>query len=225
MEHLRRSQESAPGCLGANGKSLFLALTFILVIIIVLICPDATTAILIIGLLLGFCAAYLSSGGGWGAGGSGGFSCDADVNARAPARKEGYWPLPGEPAPHAVASMTRPPADAGHYPGDIDIDEYDTEGAYGHRDATEGDADSVPMGNPYNTGRVSYAPSAAACIDDEANDAEIDADEHNTYQARSRNDATRVAAGTMNRRRDLDRFFREEVEEAEDREWWGRHEE
>jgi hypothetical protein len=121
--------------------------------------------------------------------------------------------------------MTRPPAGPGRYPGAIDIDEYDTEAVYGHRDLTEGDADGVPVGNPYNPGRVSYPPAAEACIDDEANDAEIDADELNTYHVRARNDDTRVEAGTMNRRKTLDKYFREEVEEAEDREWWGRHEE
>jgi hypothetical protein len=28
----------------------------------------------------------------------------------------------------------------------------------------------------------------------------------------------------MNRRCDLDKYLREEVEEEDDREWWGRHE-
>lgn len=121
--------------------------------------------------------------------------------------------------------MTNPPSDRGHYPGAIDMDEYDTEGAFGHRDQTEGDMDSVPMGNPYNTGRISYPPAADSCVDDEANDGEIDADELNTYQARARNDATRVTAGTMNRRKDLEKYLEEELEEAYEREWWGRSEE
>ena len=34
----------------------------------------------------------------------------------------------------------------------------------------------------------------------------------------------RVTAGTMRRRRALDPYLREELEEAEDRVWWGRHE-
>ena len=80
------------------------------------------------------------------------------------------------------------------------------------------------MGNPYDLDRIHSPAAAGACVDDEANDAEIDGDELATYQARPSNDATRVAAGTMNRRRDMDRYFREEVEEAEDRQWWGRHE-
>ena len=34
----------------------------------------------------------------------------------------------------------------------------------------------------------------------------------------------RVTAGTMNRRRDLDKYLREEVEMAENERWWGRNE-
>ena len=75
--------------------------------------------------------------------------------------------------------------------------------------------------NFYNYGR-SAAPRAGT--DDDANDEDIDGDEAITYQARSRNDAVRVTTGTMRRRRDLDKYLREEVDEAEERIWWGRHE-
>ena len=69
------------------------------------------------------------------------------------------------------------------------------------------------------------APTAAAAwVDDEANDMELDADEACGNNALSRNDATRVTAGTMNRRRDLDKYLREEVEMAENKRWWGRNE-
>ena len=78
-------------------------------------------------------------------------------------------------------------------------------------------------GNFYNYGR-SDADSAAVCIDNEANSDELDADELNTYQVRSRNDPVRATAGTMNRQRDIDRYLRNEVDEAEDRYWWGRQE-
>jgi len=33
-----------------------------------------------------------------------------------------------------------------------------------------------------------------------------------------------VTAGTMRRQRDMDKYLREEVAEAEERYWWGRHE-
>lgn len=196
---------------GRQNWVLLVSMTVIVVLVIVLMCPDVRTALRIIAALLALAAVACCLMRG--------------APAAAPQTREGYFPLPGAPAPHAVASMTPPPADAGHYPGAIDVDEYDTEGAYGHRDLTEGDGDEVPEGNPYNTGRVAYPPAGEACVDDEANDAEMDGDELNTYHARARNDETRVEAGTMNRRKTLDKYFREEVEIAEDREWWGRHEE
>lgn len=213
----------------ARKRAMFFAMTFVIIIIIILITPDRGNALIIVGLMLGFGAACLAAGaglprkGGPPPGPAPGPGPEEHREHRE--HREGFFPAPGAPAPYAVASSTIPPADAGHYPGAIDIDEYDTEGAYGHRDTTEGDADAVPVGNPYNTNRVAYPPSADACVDDEANDGEIDADELNTYHARSRNDATRVTAGTMNRRKDLEKYFLEEVAQAEDREWWGRSEE
>lgn len=194
-------------CTAEQKRVLFLALTFVLVVALVLMCPDAATALLVIGGLLAFCAAFTAAGR------------ERDKGS------EGFFPLPGAPAPYAVASTTASPPDAGPYPGAIDLDEYDTEAQYGHRDRTEGDGDYAPAGNPYNRGRISWPAAADACVDDEANDAEMDGDELMTYHGRARNDAERVTAGTMNRRRDMDKYFREEVEIAEQREWWGRHEE
>lgn len=68
--------------------------------------------------------------------------------------------------------------------------------------------------------KAAMAASAMA----EANDEDIDGDEANTYQVRARNDMVRATAGTMRRQRDMDKYLREEVAEAEDRYWWGRHE-
>jgi hypothetical protein len=147
--------------------------------------------------------------------------------------KEGYDnPPPGAPAPHAVrADFEHGAAPRGdpHYPGAIDegdytADEFDSEAAYGHRDRVELDSEVAPYGNPYNRGRVAHWPAADACVDDEANNDEIDGDELATYHGRARNDAERVAAGTMNRRRDLDKYLRSECEESENRQWWGNHE-
>jgi hypothetical protein len=147
---------------------------------------------------------------------------------------EGFWPVPGAPAPYAAASPpAEHPADAGHYPGAIDLDEYDTEAAseldpqaafFGYRDRTEGDDAGLPRGNPYNTCRVEYPPSAQACGDDEADDGDMDADENAVYSGLYRNDASRVEAGIYNRRRVLDRYLRGELDHHEDRPWWGRHE-
>jgi hypothetical protein len=202
-------------CTSRQKHVVFLAMTFVIIVIIALLSPDLATAISIIGGLLLFSWAFIEAGSGEEKDG------DPDANAV----KEGFTAMPGAPEPYAVAvPMPQAPIDYGHYPGAIDIDEYDTEAIYGHRDRTEGDNENMPFGNPYNGGRISAPMSAAECIDDEANDGEMDGDEQNTYQARARNDHERVVAGTMNRRKDLDKYFREEVEEAEDREWWGRDE-
>jgi hypothetical protein len=105
----------------------------------------------------------------------------------------------------------------GPYKGAIDYEE--------HKDKTVGENSHAPDGNPYDLSRTSYPMAAEACVDDEANDAEIDGDESAVYKSLYRNDAIRVAAGTMNRRRDLQKYLAEECDEAENRVWWGRHEE
>ena len=94
----------------------------------------------------------------------------------------------------------------------------------GHSDRNVGDNEYAAEGNPFNLGRMAAPQAADSCVDDEAHGDEIDGDERINYQSRSRNDSTRVTAGTMNRRRDLDKYLREEVDEEDDREWWGRHE-
>ena len=76
-------------------------------------------------------------------------------------------------------------------------------------------------GNFYNYGRSGASTVPEPCIDNEANADDLDADELNTYQARSRNDAVRVTMGTMNRQLDLQPYLREELVEAEARVWWG----
>lgn len=140
--------------------------------------------------------------------------------------KEGFFYLPGAPAPYAVNAPAAPvgPGSRVRYPGAIDADEYDSEGWYGHRDRTEGDAARAPYGNPYPLGRVTNPAAADACVDDEANDDELDGDERLAYQGRARNDPERVIAGTMNRRRDMDKYLREDCEISEGQWWWGRHE-
>lgn len=111
------------------------------------------------------------------------------------------------------------------YPGAVDDADIFSSGhpmADGLTDAKI--TDHVFEGNPTRSARSAAPQAAPPCIDDEADNSELDADERNTYQQRARNDATRVEAGIMNRRTDLDKYLREEVEEREDSQWWGRHE-
>lgn len=224
-------------------KRQLLVLTVVMIIIIAITSPDLTSAITAITVLLGLGAAFLV----------GRYESEEANEAPAPlappndreshGTREKFGgrvrPTPVSQAPYVANAGFLPPATdvlgkatdrqggrAGRswWPGAIDADEYDTEGAMGHRDRTEGDNDDAPEGNPFVLSRVAAPFAADATVDDEANDGEFDTDEGSVYSALSRNDATRVTAGTMNRRKDLDRYLREEVAVEEDREWWGRHE-
>ncbi len=209
-----------------QATSYFIALTIVVILVVILSCADRATMFLIVGLLVGIGLAYSTTVGAGGKHEHKSESRDGSMEHQRP--REGFFPVPGAPAPYPVSALypaAPAPAYPNRYPGAIDTDEYETEADYGHRDRTEGDSQALPQGNPFNPGRVAFPPAAGPEVDDEANDAEIDADELNTYQGRSRNDSTRVTAGTMNRRKDLDKYFREELDEAYDREWWGRAEE
>lgn len=96
--------------------------------------------------------------------------------------------------------------------------------ALGHTDRLEGDYDTAPEGNPFDLARTAAPLAAGPCVDDEANDDELDGDEGMTLQGLSRNDPTRVEAGIFNRLRDLKPYLDEETAEAENKIWWGAHE-
>jgi hypothetical protein len=194
-----------------------MALTAVVVIIVIMACPEIVPAFALGALLA------LMFG-------------QAQHVGRFPPQM--YGPsVAGTPGPTDVAEAPRPNAMAGppplasgpgraheaKYQGAIDVDEYDTLPGLGHRDSRRGEAMGPPEGAPHFR-RISPVYAAPACIDDEANDDTIDGDERLSYQALSRNDPTRPTAGTMSRRGALDQYLREEVEEADDREWWGRHE-
>jgi hypothetical protein len=112
------------------------------------------------------------------------------------------------------------------YPGAIELDAGSQwpATAAGSRDRRWLENAGAPSGNYYNYGRSAAPETPGPCADGEANAEDIDADEANTYQVRSRNDPVRATAGTMRRQRDMDRYLREETLEAEERVWWGRHE-
>ncbi len=118
----------------------------------------------------------------------------------------------------------------GPYPGAIDFDGEAGPGApgeeapaLGHLDLSAAARDGAPEGNPFETGRVAAPYAAAPCVDDDAISG-FDGDEQNTYQARSRNDPTRVWAGVFRRKELIDRYVRSELDERENCRWWGVHE-
>jgi hypothetical protein len=176
----------------------------------------AIFALILSGNLLGGCAVVLAAVAGL-------LQRLADIG-EAPPIHTGDMAARGAPAPGGAGTEVPPPDAPIAYPGAISFGSQDSLSGFGHVDRTRGENEARPYGNPFDTGRTSAPKAAEACADDEANGDEIDGDERITLQASSRNDATRVTAGTMNRRRDLDEYLREEVEEEEDREWWGRGE-
>ena len=169
-------------------ECIFLALSFVVAMVVVLTSHNALAAILIIGLMV---ALFINVG------------------------PHGAWP----PREHGAGPPMVAPQ---RYRGAIDIDEYDTEP--GHHDRDSDENDRAPYGNPFNLNRVGAPHAAGPCLDDEANDDELDGDERINYQALSRNDHSRATTGTMGRKTYLDSYIREEVTEEEGREWWGHHE-
>ena len=79
-------------------------------------------------------------------------------------------------------------------------------------------------GNPYHLNRLESRPTAYPCHTGPA--AELrdthDADRKTVDHARWRHDPYRVAAGVMRRRELMDKYVREELDEEENRPWWGR---
>ena len=216
--------ERARAMLPADGALRMLwALTVIVVLVVVISCPDAAAAILAVGLLLRL-GSLLGPGpaGAWPP--SAGRPTPAPVclsPTTASTAVVARIAAPAAAAP-AGASAPEPP-----YPGAIDyavvgVEVESAEWAGAHR-PSRGDEAPAPEGNPY--ARYSAPQAAAPCLDDEADGSALDGDEKMTHQAFSRNDPLRATMGSMARRRDLDYYFREEVEDEEGRVWWGSHEE
>ncbi|MDE2097646.1 MAG: hypothetical protein KGL39_10395 [Patescibacteria group bacterium] len=173
----------------------------------------------------------------------------AAVNGRSTftGRRERFesYPVPGPHPPMAVSDLPFDDRPLKGYKGAIDIDDYeggqpsytgsaqsfpesvdigsDDSFAYGHHDR-RAYAKNPREGNPFDLSRTAAPEAAEPCVDDEADNDSYDADERNAYQVRSRNDSTRVDAGTMRRRKEMDKYFRSEVAAQEEIPWWGRHE-
>jgi hypothetical protein len=90
--------------------------------------------------------------------------------------------------------------------------------------ANGGGVDASSCEEPY-PGAIDYNDYGAAAGGYEARETanydRRDGDERMTHQARGRNDPERVIAGTMKRREKLDKYLREEVDEEENKVWWG----
>lgn len=133
--------------------------------------------------------------------------------------------LPGAPVPTIghVPHQAKPlPAE---YPGAVVFEQegIDTEGVL-----VDGTSDRLANGTldgeVYNASREDWGPGTAGWKGAESNNAALNFDERIANNSLSRNDPTRPTVGTMRRRCEMDRFFREEVAAREQDEWWGNHE-
>jgi hypothetical protein len=229
-----------------------LAIAFVMVIILVLLSPNSDTAMALVSSLIGFSGGclvakwlykksqgaetYSATAGrlaesGFDATLNGGLAeepvsaCGADSACTARG-------VSAQPAVRRGSHRSSDETEAySSYPGAIDAGldlaadgtDFDTGGGDGARTKTHDDG-RVPEGNPFELGRFSVPHAAEPCYDDEANNDEIDGDERMAYSSLGRNDPTRPTAGTMNRRRDLEKYLTEELAEEEARVWYSRHE-
>ena len=197
---------------GVHQDTTFIALTFVLILVVIIMSSDAPIlALIIIGLLIGFA---VRSGGGIPM---------AFCSCSPPARLQDH-PVPrGCPGVgHSRAGRyDRAPSDrAPRYLGAFNKAHNNDDGRDDGR-TYDSSSDDDDRDGDRDGGRDGKRACKRAY--DNNND-ELDGDERMNYQSRSRNDPIRVTAGTMNRRQDMDKYLREEVEEEEGRVWWGRHE-
>lgn len=91
----------------------------------------------------------------------------------------------------------------------------------GHRDLKKNDNSNAPVGNITNVTATNAPYAAPIPIYQENNVHSIDYDEANSFQGLARNDPLRPTVGIIARGSMMDGFLREELEDAEDKEWWG----
>lgn len=91
----------------------------------------------------------------------------------------------------------------------------------GHRDLQKNDNSNSPEGNIANITATNAPYAAPIHTYQENNIHSIDYDEANSFQGLARNDPLRPTVGIIARGSMMDGFLREELEDAEDKEWWG----
>jgi len=245
---LREKFDSARKRLGVP-VGFFHALTLVVMIIIILTARELKTAILVIGLITNFLiigaqltlfsdryssessqnldlldSASLAANPSPSA-----IIGDANLLANVSEGFTGATTAPPGPSPPAAVFLPPTGPAAEKYPGAIDFDESplsqitDSAAAVGHSDWDEADRDSVPLGNPYDLGRIASPQAAGPCVDDDAV-AVLDGDELMAYHGTARNDPERVWAAATRRKAFVGRYIREELDETENTRWWGDHE-
>ena len=91
----------------------------------------------------------------------------------------------------------------------------------GHRDLKKYENINAAEGNIANITATNAPYAPAIPIYQEKNIQSIDYDEANSFQGLTRNDPLRPTVGIIARGSMMDGFLREELEDAEEKEWWG----
>lgn len=212
----------------------FLVLTFIVIVAIVLLADSFSDAILAVTLLSQFLIITTlltsihdrhvdasDSDGGYG---------DGAATAGA-----GWLPPMGAGGPAFTAEprdggepFATTPARGGGWASVDDIDDGLLPGVSASyapvRSGADGPAFTAEAAatNPFQLNRVRGAAEPAPCdYSVEAADV-MDSDRKTVEHVRWRHDPHRVAAGVMDRKRLMDKYVREELDEEEDSQWWGR---
>ena len=165
---------------GVKGyEGFFLALTFVVMLVILVSSKDMTTALLTIGLITNFL--IISSQ----------LTMIGDRNIKMDAAAAVAPPSAAALISASQSNFHDPEFDSvadGAYPGAIDVPE----------------------------DRTLRSPVGDSAL--------LDGDERITHQVRSRNDPERVWAGALQKKAFIEPYVAEELADAEDRPWWGRHE-
>lgn len=91
----------------------------------------------------------------------------------------------------------------------------------GHRDLKKNENRNAPIGNIANITATNAPYASAIPIYSELSTNALDYDESNAFQGLARNDPLRPTIGIIDRGSMMDSFLREELEDAEGKEWWG----
>lgn len=230
-------------------QSFFLAITLVVILAVILLAGDVKTALLVIGLIANFfiissqmvliSERHAAEGGASGAdvagrpaaadsslvsnvpwfgwnGGHSGFQDKEDFASR---------PVPVHPHeyPGGLGVHDMPPGDTNYQTGPF-------EGPPGDGAVySPAPADALAQGpypdNPFDLNRVDTAAQETCDygMTGESRDTH-DADRKVVDHARWRHDPYRVTAGIMRRKHLLEEYVAEELDEAENLQWWGRSE-
>lgn len=218
------------GMATARYQDFFLALTLVIMVIIIIISRDISTALLLMGILTNYLVISaqltmmkkrkMQAMTGKHKHTLGGFGADRLTETGFEPREKFISETAAIPSvpihdqfEHTV--LVQPP-----YEGAIEVSDTDDPflSYLGHTEKSHHEV--APVGNPYNMNSAKEYVSAPLCMrPDEAVDV-LDADEKLAIRARSRSDVYKESAGIQRRKALIARMVSEEVKANEKRDWW-----